>query len=294
MTYKKSIFKGVGTALITPFKNGKIDYPCLKRLIELQISGGANAIILLGTTGEASTVSEGEREEIISFAKKEINGAAKLIVGTGTNNTEVSIRYSKSATELGADALLLVTPYYNKASALGLTRHYEAVASNTNLPIILYNVPSRTGVNIDISVYKALSSVPNIVAIKEASGNISYLCEILDTCGDFFDVYSGNDELTLAFLALGGAGVISVCAGVVPSKVAELCSSFFKGDLARARKTQLELIRLNKAMFCEVNPIPIKYACSLLGLCENELRLPLCPCTRQAEVEKALASYGLI
>lgn len=294
MTNKTTIFKGVGTAIITPFKNGKIDYSSLDGVIDFQIKGGVGAIILLGTTGEASTISERERGEIIAFAYEKIKKRVPLIVGCGTNNTEVSIRYSQNAKELGADALLLVTPYYNKASANGLVYHYKAIAKSVNLPIILYNVPSRTGVNIPVSVYKALSSVPNIVGIKEASGNISYLTEILDTCGDFFDIYSGNDDLTLPTLALGGKGVISVCSNIVPSKMALLCKSFFYGDLTSARKIQLELSALIKALFCEVNPIPVKYACSLLGLCKNELRLPLCSTEKQKEIESALKKYDLI
>lgn len=294
MTNKNTIFKGVGTAIITPFKNGKIDYSSLDRLIDFQIQNGVNAIILLGTTGEASTISERERGEIVAFAYEKIKKRVPLIVGCGTNNTEVSIRYCKNARELGADALLLVSPYYNKASTRGLIYHYEAIAKSIDLPIILYNVPSRTGVNIPVSVYKALLCVPNIVGIKEASGNISYLTEILDTCGDFFDIYSGNDDLTLPTLALGGKGVISVCSNIVPSKMALLCKSFFYGDLASARKIQLELNSLIKALFCEVNPIPIKYACSLLGFCQNELRLPLCPTEKQEEIKITLEKYGLI
>ncbi len=294
MTNKKTIFKGVGTALITPFKGGKIDYPSLEGLIDFQISGGANAIILLGTTGEASTISEVERGEVIAFANKKIAGRVPLIVGCGTNNTEVTIRYCQNASELGADGLLLVTPYYNKASATGLTQHYKAIARSVSLPIILYNVPPRTGVNIPISVYKALCDIPNIVGIKEASGNISYLTEILDTCGDLFDVYSGNDDLTLPTLALGGVGVISVCSNILPSKMSALCQKFFDSDLEGARKIQLELNNLIKALFCEVNPIPIKYACSVLGLCQNELRLPLCPTEKQSEIKNTLEKYGLI
>lgn len=294
MTNKNTIFKGVGTAIITPFKNGKIDYSSLDGLIDFQIKSGVGAIILLGTTGEASTISERERGEIIAFAYEKIKKRVPLIVGCGTNNTEVSIRYCKNARELGADALLLVSPYYNKASTRGLIYHYEAIAKSVDLPIILYNVPSRTGVNIPVSVYRALFRTPNIVGIKEASGNISYLTEILDTCGDFFDIYSGNDDLTLPTLALGGKGVISVCSNIVPSKMALLCKSFFYGDLASARKIQLELNSLIKALFCEVNPIPIKYACSLLGFCQNELRLPLCPTEKQDEIKIALEKYGLI
>lgn len=291
---KKSIFSGVGTALITPFKNGKIDYDSLERLIELQITGGANAIILLGTTAEASTISERERGEIISFAFEKIKKRVPLIVGTGTNNTEVSIRYSKSARLLGADALLLVSPYYNKASARGLTMHYLEIARSVDLPLILYNVPSRTGINIPISVYKELGKIESFVGIKEASGNISYLCDILDTCGDLFDIYSGNDDLTLPILSLGGRGVISVCSNIVPSKMALLCDKFFKGELDEARKIHFELLPLIRAMFCEVNPIPIKYASYLLGLCENELRLPLCPTEKEQEIKNALCRLGLI
>jgi len=294
MKNKKSVFKGVATALITPFKNGEIDFESLGRLIDFQIDNGAQAICVLGTTGEASTVSENERYDIIAFARRKIAGRVPLIVGSGTNNTEVSLRYSKTALALGADALLLVSPYYNKASARGICEHYLKIAKGVDLPIILYNVPSRTGVSIPISVYKELGGIESIVGIKEASGNFSYLCEILDTCGDFFDVYCGNDDLTLPTLALGGSGVISVCSNIVPCQMAELCNAFFDNNIALARGIQLGLSELIKELFAQVNPIPIKCACSLMGMCENELRLPLCASEREKELMQVLKKYALI
>ena len=291
MSYKNTIFTGVGTALITPFKNGKIDYFSLERLIEFQIQGGASAIILLGTTGEASTICEKERCKMIAFANEKIKNRVPLIVGCGTNNTEVSIRYSKKAKELGSSAVLLVTPYYNKTTKEGIIKHYEKIASAVSLPIILYNVPSRTGFNIPVSAYRELSQIDNIVALKEASGSLSYLVEILDTCGENLDIYSGNDELTLPFLSLGGKGVISVCSNAFPSYMARLCKAFFNNDLPLARKMQIELTPLVKQMFAEVNPIPIKYACSYLDLCQNELRLPLCQSTKEAEIAPVLEHF---
>lgn len=293
MTNKNTLFYGSATALITPFRDGEIDYISLGKLIEMQISGGASALVLLGTTGEASTVSEGERQEIVSFARSVIKKRVPLIVGTGTNNTEVTIRYSRNAYYQGADGLLIVTPYYNKSTEKGLCDHYKAVAKSVDLPIIIYNVPSRTGVNIPISVYSELSRVENLTAIKEASGSISYLTEILDTCGDLFALYTGNDDLTLPTLALGGKGVISVVGNIAPEKMKELCDLFFKGDLNGARKTQLYLNKLIKAMFQEINPVPVKYAMSVLGYCQNQLRLPLCASTKQEEILNTLREYSL-
>lgn len=294
MKNKKTVFTGVGTALITPFKNGRVDFDALGALIDFQITSGASALVLLGTTGEASTVSEDERYDIIAFARDKINKRVPLIVGAGTNNTEVTLRYSKSAFSLGADALLLVSPYYNKATSAGLYEHFARVARGVDLPIILYNVPSRTGVNIPCEVYKSLGEIKNIVGIKEASGNLSYICEILDTCGGLFDIYSGNDELTLPTLCLGGKGVISVCSNVVPCQMRELCDAFFEGSISRARGIQLGLYELIRELFAQVNPIPVKCACSLLGLCENELRLPLTPSTRQKEIAALLKKYTII
>ncbi len=291
MSNKKLLFEGVATALITPFCNGEIDYISLGNLINFQIDNGADALVLLGTTGEASTISEGERQELVSFAKSIIKKRIPLIVGTGTNNTEVTLRYSRNAYYQGADGLLIVTPYYNKSTPKGLCDHYLSVAKAVDLPIIIYNVPSRTGVNIPISTYKELSRVENLVGIKEASGSIGYFTEILDTCGDLFALYTGNDDLILPSVALGGKGAISVVSNLMPSKVAELCKSITKGNLQKGRELQLYLSKLIKAMFIEVNPIPVKYAMSLLGYCENSLRLPLCVSTREDDIRNTLRAY---
>ncbi len=293
MAKKHTVFEGCATAIVTPFKDGSIDYISLGGLIDFQIEKGIDALVVLGTTGESATVSEEERHRVIAFASERINKRVPLIVGTGTNNTEVSIRYSKNAYRLGADALLVVTPYYNKATPQGLCQHYKKVAECVDIPIILYNVPSRTGVNIPISVYKELSTVDNIAAIKEASSNIAYVSEIMHTCGDKFDIYSGCDELVLPILSLGGKGVISVVSNIIPEIMHTLCHQFKIGSIEEARKIQLNLLPLIKEMFQEVNPIPIKTALSLMGMCENQLRLPLCSSTRTEEIRKILEQYGI-
>ena len=260
MGRKKSVFSGCATALITPFKNGEIDYISLENLIDFQINNGADAIVLLGTTGEASAISDGERAECISFAKRKIQKRIPLIVGTGSNNTERAVRYSKNAEELGADAVLVVTPYYNKASETGLTLHYKSIAKAVDLPIIIYNVPSRTGVNIPMKVYGALSKIDNIVGVKEASGNITYVYELLSLYSSDFDVYSGNDDMILPILTLGGKGAISVASNIVPSYIHQLCAEFFHGNISKSMEIQLYLRSLIKELFAEVNPIPVKTA----------------------------------
>lgn len=284
MIDKQKVFFGCATALITPFIDSKIDYDSLENLIEYQINGGIEAIVILGTTGEAPTVSEGEREEIIAFSKDKIRKRARLIVGTGTNSTESTIRYSKSAYDLGADAILCVCPYYNKPTQMGIVEHYKSIAKAVDLPIILYNVPSRTGVNIPIGAYGKLSNVENIVGIKEASGNIAYLGEIKERYAEYYSLYTGNDDLTLSSLAMGADGVISVVSNALPSEMKELCQSFFKGDILKSRKIQLALLPLIKEMFYETNPVPIKELLSQLNLCKNEHRLPLFSSTRQKEI----------
>ena len=291
---KQTLFKGSATAIVTPFRDGGIDYEAFGDLIDFQIENGTDALVVLGTTGESATISESERYEIIAFAKRRINKRVPLIVGSGTNNTQVSLRYSKSAESQGADGLLIVTPYYNKATERGLIEHYSVIAKSVDVPIILYNVPSRTGVNIPISVYKALSSIENIVAIKEASGNISYLTEIIHACYGGYDIYSGCDELTLPILSLGGKGVISVVSNIVPKIMHTLCHEFENGDHQKSTELQLYLCPLIKEMFKEVNPIPIKTALFLMGKIQNELRLPLCQSTRQDSIEAVLKQYNLI
>ena len=291
---KQTIFIGSATAIVTPFRDGGIDYEAFGNLIDFQIEHKTDAIVVLGTTGESATVSESERYEIIAFAKRRINKKVPLIVGSGTNNTQVSIRYSKSAQSQGADGLLLVTPYYNKATERGLIEHYSTIAKSVDLPLILYNVPSRTGVNVPISVYKALSSIENIVAIKEASGNVSVTAEIINACHDRYDIYSGCDDLTLPILSLGGKGVISVVSNIIPETMHTLCHEFLNGNHQTAATLQLHIMPLIKEMFNEVNPIPIKTALFLMKKIQNELRLPLCQSTRQDTIETVLKQYNLI
>lgn len=291
---KQTLFTGSATAIVTPFRDGGIDYEAFGSLIDFQIENKTDALVVLGTTGESATISESERYEIIAFAKRRINKRVPLIVGSGTNNTQVSLRYSKSAQGQGADGLLIVTPYYNKATERGLIEHYSLIAKSVDVPIILYNVPSRTGVNIPISVYKALSSIENIVGIKEASGNVGYLTELLHACYGNYDVYSGCDDLTLPVLSLGGKGVISVVSNIIPEIMHTLCHEFLNGNHQRATQLQLYLMPLIKEMFKEVNPIPIKTALYLMGKIQNELRLPLCSSTRPDSIESILQQYNLV
>lgn len=294
MGRKKILFKGCATAIVTPFSQGYVDYLSFGELIERQISSGCDAIVILGTTGESSTIYENERHEIISFAKRKIAKRVPLIVGTGSNATSVAIRYTKMAEELGADGCLVVSPYYNKATQRGLIEHYKAIAKSVKFPIILYNVPSRTGVNIPIDVYEKLSKIDNIVGIKEASGNVSYTEEIIKNFGSYYSVYSGCDELTLPILSLGGDGVISVISNIVPSRMHQLCYEYFNGSTEKATDLQLELIPLIKEMFKEVNPIPVKTALYIMGLCKDEFRLPMCHSSREAQIRKLLTKYNLI
>lgn len=291
---KHTLFTGSATAIVTPFRDGGVDYEAFGSLIDFQIENKTDALVVLGTTGESATVSESERYEIIAFAKRRIDKRVPLIVGSGTNNTQVSIRYSKSAQSQGADGLLIVTPYYNKTTERGLIEHYSMIAKSVDVPIILYNVPSRTGVNIPISVYKALSTIENIVGIKEASGNISYTAEILQACHDRYDIYSGCDDLVLPILSLGGKGVISVVSNIIPEIMHTLCHEFLNGSIKKATEIQLHIMMLIKEMFQEVNPIPIKTALALMGKCQNELRLPLCQSTREDAIETILKQYNLI
>ncbi len=273
---KTSIFKGVCTALITPFREGEIDYPALKDLIEFQIASDIDALLINGTTGESATLSESEKRELIAFAVREVHGRAPVIAGTGSNDTKKALELSQYACDVGVDALLVVTPYYNKASASGLVLHYNTIAEGCEKPIILYNVPSRTGVSIPLSVLEKLSRHKNIVAIKEASGSVSYCAHVLERCGKDLGVYSGNDDLILPVLSLGGLGVISVISNALPRECAELCRLYFEGKTQEATLLQMRLLPIIDAVFSEVNPIPIKALITHLGLCREEYRLPLC------------------
>ena len=277
MSNKNTIFSGACTALITPFRDGEIDYKALKNLVEFQIDSGIDALLINGTTGESATLSEKEKQELISFTIREVGGRVPIIAGTGSNSTQKALHLSQFASDVGADAILVVTPYYNKASPEGLVRHYETIANAIDVPMILYNVPSRTGVNIPLSVYDRLANHKNILAVKEASSSVSETAKLCAKCGDRLDIYSGNDDLILPTLSLGGKGVISVLSNILPSEVGEICKLWFAGKPREASELQLRLLPLINAIFSEVNPIPIKALLSHLGCCKEEYRLPLCP-----------------
>ena len=280
---KNTIFTGAATAIITPFKNGSVDYASFKGIIEQQIAGSIDAIVVAGTTGEAATLTHEEHMECRKFVVDTVAGRVPVIAVTGSNDTAYAIELSQYACEIGADALLLVTPYYNKATAKGLTKSFLATAEATNKPIILYNVPSRTGCNIPLSVYKELAKHERIVAVKEASGNISAIAELIAECGDSLDVYSGNDDQIVPIMSLGGKGVISVLSNVAPKETHDMTRLCLEGDFKAAAALQLKYLPLVKALFCEVNPIPAKAAVSYLGYSENVLRAPLYPMEKQNE-----------
>ena len=271
---KKEIFRGTATALITPFHKGEIDFDCLGWLIDIQITAGIDALVIGGTTAEAATLTDEERYRLFEFSAERIDGKTKLIFGTGTNDTRVAINHSKFAEKVGCDGLLLVTPYYNKGPEGGIEKHYLSIAESVDLPTLLYNVPSRTGVNLGFNLIARLSEHPNIVGIKEASDSTDRLVT-LASMSDKIALYSGNDSQVLPTLALGGLGVISVISNLLPRETKEMTDAYFNGDLAKARKIQFKLLPLIQAMFMETNPSPIKYAMSLRGLCSPELRLPL-------------------
>ena len=270
-----SLFEGSGVALVTPFKNNKVDYDKLSELIEFHIENNTDSIIICGTTGESSTMSDCEKKETIKFTVEKVRNRIPVIAGTGGNNTSYSIELSKYAEEVGVDGLLLVTPYYNKATQKGLIEHYKAIASSVNIPIILCNVPGRTGVNILPKTVYELSKVENIKAIKEASGNISQVAEIAKLCGDDFYIYSGNDDMIVPILSLGGKGVISVVANILPKETHEIVTKFINGDVLESKNIQLKMLDLINSLFIEVNPIPIKTAMNVLGMNVGNLRLPL-------------------
>ncbi len=293
---KKSIFKGTATALITPFSGGEVDYIAMGALIDRQIESGIDALVICGTTGESATLSDREHHEVLNFALAKANGRVPMIAGTGSNDTAHAVKMSKFASELGYDAMLCVTPYYNKATERGLVKSFTAIADASDKPIILYNVPTRTCTNISINVYRELAKHGNIAAVKEASGSISAVAQLLLECGDDFDVYSGNDDQTLPMLALGGMGVISVVSNLIPREMHGICQKWFDGDIVGCRAMHEKYLRLMKLMFCEVNPIPVKTALSMMGLCTDELRLPMCEAenaTRE-KLHEALLKYGIL
>lgn len=275
-----SIFTGSGVAIVTPFQNNEVNYEVLKELIEWHIENETDSIIICGTTGESSTMSDTERKEVIKFTVDTVGKRIPVIAGSGTNNTAYSVELSKYCEEVGVDALLVVTPYYNKATPSGLQKHYEAIAGSVNIPIILYNVPGRTGLNLTAAVVKNLSQIKNVVAIKEASGDISQVAEIARLCGDDIDIYSGNDDMIVPLLSLGGKGVISVVANILPKDTHDLVTHFLSGNTEKARKLQLKMNGLINSLFIEVNPIPVKTAMNLMGMNSGELRLPLTEMTK--------------
>lgn len=280
----KTIFKGVATALITPFdKSGKIDYGKFAELIEFQIESGINALVTCGTTGESSTFTDDEHRDAITFTVKQVNGRVPVIAGAGSNDTAYAIGLTKHACAAGADAVLLVTPYYNKATQNGLVRMYTEIADESEKPVILYNVPSRTGVNIEPETYLRLSEHPMIAAFKEANGNIGKIAETCALLDGKLDMYSGNDDQIVPLLSLGGKGVISVLSNVLPKETVEICNRFFAGDVEGSAKLQLSLMPLIKALFSEVNPIPVKSAMARMGYTENVLRSPLYPLEKDHE-----------
>lgn len=267
-------FTGSGVAIVTPFDGDKTNYDALGELIEWQIAEGTDSIIICGTTGEASTMPDAEHLAAIEYTVKKVAGRVSVIAGTGSNETAHAIELSKKAEELGADGLLQVTPYYNKTTQKGLVAHFSAIANAVNIPIILYNVPSRTGVSISIEALKELAKIDNIVAIKEASGNISYTAQVAAEVPELY-IYSGNDDMIVPVMSLGGKGVISVLANVAPKATHEMCQAYLDGDCAKATKMQLEYLELVNNLFIEVNPIPVKTAINLMGKNAGNLRLPL-------------------
>lgn len=291
-----SVFKGSAVALITPFNGAEVDYTSLTRLIELQIVSGTDAIVVCGTTGESATLNTDEKLSVIQFVKEQVNHRVPVIAGTGGNSTEEVIQLSRSAEAIGVDALLLVTPYYNKTSQRGLVSHFTEIADSVELPIILYNVPSRTGLNmLPDTVAEIQSRCKNVVGIKEASDNIEQIVTLAALCPDL-DIYSGNDGYTLPVLSIGGKGVISTVANVLPDAMHTLCDAYFSGDIALAKEMQIQIVPIWKAAFCDVNPIPIKEMLSQMKLCSANVRLPLVQLTddNKKRVIETLKAYELI
>ena len=287
---KKIIFKGCGTAIATPFNEEGVNLQEFSKLVEEQISQGVDGIIVCGTTGEAATMTEEERLKTIECAVKVSKGRVPIIAGTGSNNTKAVIEMNKKVQKLGVDGVLIVTPYYNKTTDKGLIMHYSEIAKNTELPIIVYNVPSRTGVNIKPEVAYELSKIENIVAIKEASGNLSQIAQIANLCRENLNIYSGNDDQIIPILSLGGIGVISVLSNVKPKYTHEMCYNYFNGNVKKAAQMQIDAIPLINALFSEVNPIPVKEALNICGYNFGEPRLPLVPMSEEKRkiLEKCL------
>lgn len=293
---KKHLFCGCCTAIVTPYRDGDIDLETLGKLIRRQLEGGVDALLVCGTTGESSTMTDDEQRKIISYAAEIVDGRIPLLSGASSNSTFHAAKRAKAAIGEGADGVLCVTPYYNKASEEGMIIHYGEIASAIAEPVIVYNVPSRTSCPITVGVLEALKNIPNITGIKEASGKISFVREIIRTFGDRYDVYSGCDDLNLSVMEEGGLGCVSVVSNVLPRKVASMCRAYLGGDISLARRLNSELSELSSLLFCEVNPIPVKAVLSDMGLCREEYRLPLCPvrgAKREALREIAKTVYDI-
>ena len=293
---KQIVFEGAATALITPMKNGEVDYEAFGKLIDAQIAGGIDALVVCGTTGEAATLTDEEHKECIKFTVEKTAGRVPVVAGTGSNDTAYANELSKYACEVGADALLLVTPYYNKTSPKGLVKNFLSTAEACDKPIILYNVPSRTGMNMGLPVLRELAKHERIVGVKEASGNLSQVAEIAAELSDDLAIYSGNDDQIVPIMSLGGRGVISVLSNIMPKETHDICALYTSGNVVAARELQLKLLHLINNLFIETNPIPVKAACALMGMCTEEIRLPLCEMD-DGNLEKLKASMrreGLI
>ena len=293
---KKEIFRGAGVAIITPFTETGVNYNELGRIIEDQIAGGTDAIVITGTTGESATMTDAEHREAIRYTVEKVGGRIPVVAGTGSNETSYAIELSQYAEKVGADALLLVTPYYNKCTQNGLVAHYTKIADSVSIPAILYNVPSRTGVVIKTETYAKLSQHPRIVGVKEASGDLSAILRLRAVTGDDFAVYSGNDDQIVPILSLGGSGVISVLSNVAPRVAHDICQHYFDGDVRTAAKMQIDYTDLIDALFCEVNPIPVKTAMRRLGYDAGPLRMPLSEMepAHAAQLDAALRKHGLL
>lgn len=277
MAIKNTIFQGAATALITPFKDGKVDYAALENILEFQIAGGIDALVVCGTTGEPATLDDDEHKKVVEFAIEKVNHRVPVIAGTGSNNTQYAVELSRFAEKAGADGLLLVTPYYNKCSQKGIVSHFNTVADSVNIPCIVYNVPGRTGFCISIDSYKQIAKHENIVATKEASGNLLLMMEVLEACGNDINMYSGDDQQIVPLMSMGAIGVISVFSNVMPAEAHRITKLCLDGDFKTAAQLQLKYLRLMNGLFMQVNPIPVKTAMAKMGFCDNEFRMPLCP-----------------
>ena len=293
---KKPIFTGSAAAAATPFTGSGVDFPALRKHLDFLLENGTDALVVCGTTGEAATMSYEERMETVEAVVRHVDGRVPVIAGTGSNNTENAIALSKDAVSAGADGLLVVTPFYNKATQRGLIRHFAAVADSAERPVILYNVPSRTGVKCTAETYAALAQHPNILGVKEAGGDLALIQKTRELCPEDFYIWSGNDDETAPIMLLGGSGVISVAANVVPQEMHQLTASCLSGDFVSAGKLQLRLRKLCEALFWEVNPIPVKTAMSMMGFCQERFRLPMCEMEEEnrARLRTVLAEYGLV